>query len=50
MISTSRSAGLMVLQHICKYFVERAHYIVKARCQGRGKGFVVVVGNICVCV
>ena len=28
-ISTSRQAGLMVLQHICKYFVERAHYMVK---------------------
>lgn len=31
MISTSRSAGLMVLQHICKYFYERAHYMTKAR-------------------
>ncbi|KAM3568018.1 hypothetical protein VYU27_009852, partial [Nannochloropsis oceanica] len=28
-ISSSRSAGLMVLQHICKYFLERAHYVVK---------------------
>jgi len=28
-ISTSRQAGLMVMQHICKYFVERAHYMVK---------------------
>lgn len=37
-ISTSRQAGLMVLQHICKYFVERAHYMVK------------VCGCVCLCV
>jgi len=28
----------MALQHICKYFVERAHYVVKVREGGREEG------------
>lgn len=31
MISSSRHAGLTVIQVISKYFVERAHYVVKVR-------------------
>lgn len=45
-ISTSRHAGLTVIQVISKYFVERAHYVVKVRTKiGKGGGGGCVFGG-----
>lgn len=45
-ISTSRHAGLTVIQVISKYFVERAHYVVKVTEDLLTRGEAVAAGDV----